>query len=105
MALFFGFIAYMFISFGRAGESATGAPALFRYVFLLHLLTMVLMFALIALYLVHAFRTDLLPSDRRVLWVVVLLFGFVLAAPIYWYFYLWKPLAQGHPVGDSAKAG
>jgi hypothetical protein len=92
MALFLGFIAYTFLSFGRSDRTATAVPALFTCVFVLHLLTMVLMFALVTVYIVHAFRTDLVAEDRRVLWVVVLLFGAVVAGPIYWYLYMWKPL-------------
>ena len=60
----------------------------FRYVFLLHLATIVLIFALIAVYLVHLFRNDRLAPDRRVLWAVVLLLFGVFAFPVYWWLYV-----------------
>ena len=37
----------------------------FRYIFLLHTLTILFMFALAAAYVIHVFRNDRLPSDRR----------------------------------------
>jgi len=96
---FFLFIAFMFFTFisisGAAGRK--GPPAGFLLIFPLHLLTMLLMFVLIALYVIHAFRTDLIAEDRRVLWVIVLLFGGLIAGPIYWYLYLWRPLSNDLP--------
>jgi len=63
-------------------------------VFVLHLFTMLSMFVLMTIYVVHAFKTDLIPNDRRVLWVVVLLFGGIIACPIYWYLFMWRPGKQ-----------
>ncbi|MEA2488948.1 MAG: hypothetical protein QOH21_740 [Acidobacteriota bacterium] len=92
MCLFMAFVAMTFLSAAGGGSSASPFPALFRYVMVLHLLTMLMMFALTALYVVHAFRTDLIPNDKKVLWVVVLFLGNLVAFPIYWYLFLWQPL-------------
>lgn len=85
---FFGFIFFLF-------ARATAAPQpqafdAFRYVFALHVLTMILMFALTIVYIVHAYRTDQIAEDRRMIWIVILFFGNLIAFPIYWYLYLWK---------------
>ena len=89
---FFLFLGVMFFSF--ASMTSPGHPPrvfeLFRYIVPLHLLTMLLMFALTAVYVVHAFRSDRIAEDKRVLWVVVLFFGNMIAFPIYWYLYLWR---------------
>jgi hypothetical protein len=61
---------------------------LFKYIFPLHCMTMLLTFALTAVYIVHAFRNDRLPSDRRILWVIVLFMGNMFAFPVYWWIYL-----------------
>jgi hypothetical protein len=95
MCLFFGFIAYSFSSANLPAGQSSGVPVLFKFIFVLHLLTMLLMFILMAVYIVHAFRTDLVPADKKVLWVVVLFFGSVVAFPIYWYFYMWSPVGRG----------
>lgn len=93
---FFFFLVFIVYSFGwmsRGGGAERTFPAAFQYVFLAHIVTMVLMFALTAVYVVHVFRTDRLASDRRVLWGIVLILGNVIAFPIYWYLYLWRDSA------------
>lgn len=89
--VFIGFMALMFTSMSAPAGTQRGFPEAFKYVFILHLFTMLLMFVLMTTYVVHAFKTDLIPNDRRVLWVVVLLFGGFIACPIYWYLFLWRP--------------
>ena len=86
-ALFLSFIVF---SFASIGSSAAKNPTLdlFKFIVPLHILTIFLMFALTAVYVVHAFRNDELASDRRILWVVVLLLGGMIASPVYWWFYL-----------------
>jgi hypothetical protein len=93
------FIALMFSMFSTVGSGAGKGPPIdmFRYVFPLHLGAMLLMFALMVIYIVHAFRTDRIAEDRRVLWVVVLFMGSLFAFPIYWYLYLWRPSSSAPP--------
>jgi hypothetical protein len=87
MVLFLTFMMFMFTSFGsHPGKS--GPPDLFMYIFPLHLLTMLLMFALTAAYIVHAFRNDELAPDRRILWVIILFMGNMFAFPVYWWLYI-----------------
>jgi hypothetical protein len=72
----------------------------FKYIFPLHCLTMFLCFALTAIYVVHAFKTDRFPDDKRVLWVIILFMGNVLAFPIYWWLYI-RPGRSEPPSEDS----
>jgi hypothetical protein len=105
-ALFMSWMALTFASFGNNSGKPPGLD-LFRYIFPLHLLTMLLMFALTAVYVVHAFRNDELASDKRTLWVIVLFFGNMFAFPIYWWFHMRpsrnseapEPTSQMPPVG------
>jgi hypothetical protein len=77
------FAAFLMFTFATIGTKPQGATFdLFRYVFVLHLLTILLMFALTTVYIVHAFRTDRIAEDKRVLWVVILFFGDMIAFPI-----------------------
>jgi hypothetical protein len=87
IVLFFCFIGFSVFSFaGKAHLNGEFFP--FQYIFALHCLTMFLMFALTGIYLVHVFRTDQLPSDRRIMWTVVLVFFNMFAMPVYWWFYM-----------------
>ncbi|MBV9495832.1 MAG: hypothetical protein JOZ54_16410 [Acidobacteria bacterium] len=91
MLLFFGVVA-MFFLHPPGNSPHSGFPAAFGALFIVHLLTMLLTFALLAAFIVHAFKTDLIAQDKKVLWVVILFFGGIIANPIYWYLYIWKPL-------------
>ncbi len=88
--IFLAFIGYMFEASPKHGFDA------FRTIFLFHIGTMLLMVALMATYLVHAFRDDRLTSDRRILWVIVLLLFGVFAFPVYWWLYVRPGAAETH---------
>jgi hypothetical protein len=94
---FIFFFILMFSAFASVGAtSGKGAPFdMFRYIFPLHLGAMLLMVVLMAVYIVHAFRTDRIPDDRRVVWVIILFMGNMIAFPIYWYLYLWRAPSLG----------
>jgi hypothetical protein len=69
---------------------------LFDAIFVVHLATMLVVMGLLAFHVVHLFKNEALPSDRRVLWAIVLFMGSLFAFPVYWYLYVWRkpsPLA------------
>ena len=82
----FGFTVLGIFSGGHFSEP----PILVMIIFPLHFLTMLEMMGLMVIYIVHLFKTDRVPQDKKALWAVVLLLGNVLAMPVYWYFYIWK---------------
>jgi hypothetical protein len=90
MFLFMASFAWIFATFHNQGQRANEIPLLFKIIFPLHLLTMLLMFILMAVFVVHAYRTDRIENDKRVLWVVILFFGNMVAFPVYWYLYMWR---------------
>ncbi len=47
----------------------------FNTIFRIHLLVMALMLGLTVFYIVHVFRTDRVPADKKALWAVVLFLG------------------------------
>jgi hypothetical protein len=64
--------------------------------FILQFLTILLIFGLIAFYLVHIFKTDRVSQDKKALWAVVICLGNAFAMPIYWYLYIWRDVKQVH---------
>jgi len=100
--LFLSFMAYLFASFGQAGQRPPRADWV-MVIFPAHFLTMILMFALTAVYVVHAFRNDELASDKRTLWVIILFFGNMLAFPVYWWFYV-RPKRPAHHEPEEVAA-
>ncbi len=108
MGLFFAAFAYMWYSTPHRGQS--GEPVIFKYIFALHCLTILLMFVLIGIYVFHAYKTDRIANDKKVLWVVILFLGNLMAFPIYWYLYMWTPVSQtgnvsSPPVSPDGSAG
>jgi hypothetical protein len=50
--------------------------------------------SMMAAFVWHALRSGVVPTDKRRLWVVVLLFVNVFALPLYWFYYLRNPRYQ-----------
>jgi hypothetical protein len=69
----------------------------FLVLFVLHVLCILWIWALLALYLVFLFKSETVPKDKTVLWAVVLFFGNVLAMPIFWYLYMWRATSKLPP--------
>jgi hypothetical protein len=84
------FIASMGLIFASANHSAKSQafPDAFKYIFPLHCFTMLLSFALTAVYIVHAFRNSGFTQEMRILWVIILFMGNMFAFPVYWWLYL-----------------
>lgn len=93
MALFFATLAYSVIS---QSEDA-GIFRNFGVFMAIHLAVMVLMFALLAFYIVVLFKTPAVRNDMKALWAVVLFFGGPVAMPIFWYLYIWRDAPATSP--------
>ena len=90
-AYFLAFIGFMFATvFWRPSDEF---ERVFTAVFAVHFLTMLIIMGLLAFYVVHVFKNETLPSDRRVLWMIVLFMGNMFAFPVYWYFHVWQASA------------
>jgi hypothetical protein len=93
MLLFLGFMLYMVLFSLRATQGSlppSGLPAGIATIFVLHLLTILWIWVLIGIYIVHLFKTDRVPKDQKALWAVVLFLGNMYAMPVYWYLYIWR---------------
>jgi hypothetical protein len=86
--LFMGFV--MFSMFGMDSGAAEGPPLMFMVIFPLHMLTMLSVFALIAIYVVLAVKNKDLDDTMRIIWVLLLVMFNILAAPAYWWLCVWN---------------
>ncbi|HUS57816.1 MAG TPA: hypothetical protein VM141_04115 [Planctomycetota bacterium] len=105
--VFFMCTVFLMMTSGLScGGRSSGAPAFMWIVFPLHFFTMILIPVLLVIYILHVFKTNRIPQDRKALWAVVLFLGNMIAMPIYWYLYIWKEPAQSPPTsraeGDPA---
>ena len=106
----FGFIAFVFFSIfadfqrgpGASHEPPGGFPG-FMVLFALHAMTMLWIMALMAVYLIHLFKTDRVPNDKKALWAICIFMGSFFAMPVYWYLNIWRdePLTETPAVPSS----
>ena len=93
MVIFFLFVAtsmfWMASTEGTRAGHHSGPPAAFMVLAAAHFATILLMFGLIAFYVIFLFKTDRVPNDKKALWAVVLFLGNMLAMPVFFYLYIW----------------
>jgi len=93
MILFMGaMFTMMALSF--SGTSPSSEPPIMMIILPLHFLTMLEIFVMIIIYIIHIFKTEKVPQDKKALWAVVIFLGNMIAMPIYWYLYIWKQEAE-----------
>jgi hypothetical protein len=90
MLIFMGFCFYMLLSGVPAPEKGAGMPSEFMALFIMHGITILWQFALLAIYIHNVFTNDRVEKDKKALWAVVLFLGNMIAMPIYWYVYIWR---------------
>lgn len=94
MVFFFvWFFVSFFADFATSSHGKSSVPDAFAYVLVLHLGAMLLTMALTIFYIVHLFRSTVVPNDQKALWAVVLFLGNVIAMPIYWYLQVWREVS------------
>lgn len=104
MILFFVFI-FSAILFSGGGGDGAGPPTSFVLIFALHLFTMLVITGLTIFYIVNVFRNERVEKDKKALWAVVLFLGNLIAMPIYWYLYIWKPAPEVPMFSTSGQLG
>ena len=59
-------------------------------IFVLHLFTILMMFALMPFYIILAIKNERFDQTMRIVWVVLACTMGMLADPVYWYLYVWR---------------
>lgn len=88
-------IAYIFFFFAAVmmavSQSAVPNEGSFVVLMFLHFGAIILTWCLLGFYIYYLFNTEHVKKDQKVLWAVVLFLGNMLAMPVFWYLYVWKP--------------
>jgi hypothetical protein len=92
MILFMLFVFLMILMEPGAGS---GFGPLILLIFPVHILTIFLIIGLQIYYIVDVFNNKRVGQDQRVIWVIALILGGMLAMPIYWYLNIWRELESG----------
>src|SRR5947209_16991812 len=85
--LVFFFVSWFYLLFRTLQESDGRGPptGFFVTLFVLHGITILWIFALLAVYLTNIFKNQRVANDKKALWAVALFLGNVIAMPVYWY--------------------
>lgn len=87
----------------RSGAGERLIPIGFLLFFLVHLLTILLMFLLMPLYIILAVQDERHDQTTRIIWVVLFATVGIFANPVYWYLYVWrKPKAAVEPLSSAS---
>jgi hypothetical protein len=82
-------IAFMAIVFSSVFSHSAPDIDSFDVLFRVHMATSLLSVALLVIYIVHLFQTKAIPSDQRIMWLLVILFFGPLAMPVYFFKHMW----------------
>lgn len=90
------FILFMFamIGLGGGGELPPEFAAGFAFVMIVHAATIFLSIGLMVFYIIHAVKDARLKSDMRVIWIILIVMGGMLAHPVYWYLQIWRTQSE-----------
>lgn len=96
LVFFFTRLSTLFSTIAAAPNTARAQVELDRFVvsfqrlFALQWVLILALYGLTALFIVDLFRTERVPQDHRVLWLILLLVVGFLAMPVYWYLNVWR---------------
>jgi len=79
------FVIYAFVI-----SELTSSNVPFIILIVLHVLTILLIWAMIIFNIIHVLRTIKPPNELRIVWVILLLLGNMIANPVYWYLHIWR---------------
>jgi hypothetical protein len=88
--IFLSFCFYQ-VSAVQNGGLSPGRPMFgFFMIFYMHILTMLWVVVLLVVFMSNIFKNSQITKNKKMLWVAVLFFGNIIAAPIYWYLHIWS---------------
>jgi hypothetical protein len=58
-------------------------------------------YSTIGAFMLHAWRSNRVPKEKRGLWVALLFFGNMFTLPLYWFWYMWRPTLRAQPTAPT----
>ena len=86
MLFFFAVVGIATIAGG--GDPDNDLPIPFGLLLALHLLTMLVTLALIVISVIDVFRNPRVDPDHRIMWLILILLGGIIAMPVYWWLHI-----------------
>ena len=64
------------------------------WIFPLHFLTIILVLALMVFYILYIVRSDTIPEEHRIVWLIAVIIVSIPAMIIFWFMHFWKELRE-----------
>lgn len=91
-------LAFFATFFRMAGKHAgAGPPAMFGTLFAFHCFTMVVIVGLMVFYIVHIVKSTFEKPEMKIIWLILVLMGGMIAMPVYWYMNIWQSMQIKRP--------
>jgi hypothetical protein len=95
-------VAYVVVFVGVVCWFLMGAPqseveGVMRYLFAAHFLAMLLGIGLLVVYILDVVNNPDVPSDKRVLWAIIILLGSFVGMLVYWFVHMRRPRPRTPP--------
>lgn len=84
--VYFVQFAFKFLDANSVEES----DALFEQMLTPHVLVTTMSLILLAIFIVHIVKNNQLDETKKLIWVLVVLFGNMIGMPVYWYMHIWR---------------
>lgn len=87
-------LVYLFFFFFMIATMSMDGGLPFETLFVIHSAMAALSFGLLVFYVVHALTRKDMPNSERLLWVIILFVGNMVAMPVYFFLKMKPPLAD-----------
>ena len=90
LIMIFTFLPFIYILFFISVFHSMHDSHMRSILMLLHFAYTIMMFCLMGFYISYIFKSPRIDKDKKILWVVVIFIGNIIAMPIFWYLYFLK---------------
>ena len=91
-------IFYFVAFFMLIATQAFASPGVMPILFLVHGLTALMMLGTLGISIAHAVLSKTLSNEWKIVWSILLLFGAIIAVPIYFFVHIWPEPASSRRV-------
>lgn len=81
----------MFVNLVKHGvPEISEIPVGFIIAFGLNLFSTLLFFVLLIIFLINVLGNDRVEKEKKIIWALLIIFGSIVAMPVYWYLFIWS---------------
>ncbi len=92
MILFMCGVLGMFLLSGvqQSDELSPIAAIIIGFIVFFHFATIIEIWVMIILYIIRILKDESIEQNNKILWVLLIFIGNIIAMPLFWYLYIWQ---------------